>query len=106
MRLSGLKFFLEFKSRMLEKIILIKIVLNFPITQPKSLYGDFKPGKLNPHTPIAQKLADEVVFHRFQGDEAEFFLDRTSMTPSQIFDVHLLENTCFESDGFIAYPNE
>ena len=73
--------------------------------------------------PVAQKVADEVVFRRFQGEGVEFFLNRTSLTPPQIFDAHLLENTdlsssrfhfsvgfisrsCFESDGFIAYSNE
>ena len=28
---------------------------------------------LNPHTPVAQKVADEVVFRRFQGEGVEFF---------------------------------
>ena len=72
--------------------------------------------------PVAQKVADEVVFRRFQGEQVEFFLNRISLT-SQIFDAHLLENTnlspssfhfsvgfyikiCSESDGFIAYPQE
>ena len=27
----------------------------------------------NPHTPVAQKVADEVVFQRFQGEGVEFF---------------------------------
>ena len=27
----------------------------------------------NPHTPIAQKIADEVVFRCFQGEGVEFF---------------------------------
>ena len=27
---------------------------------------------LNPHTPVAQKIADEVVFRRFQGEGVEF----------------------------------
>ena len=26
----------------------------------------------NPHTPVAQKVADEVVFRRFQGEGVEF----------------------------------
>ena len=26
--------------------------------------------------PVAQKIADEVVFRRFQGEGAEFFLNR------------------------------
>ena len=78
---------------------------------------------LNPQAPVAQKVADEVGFRRFQGKEVEFFLNRTSLTPPQIFDAYLLENTnlnpsrfhfsegfisrsCFESDGFKAYSNE
>ena len=36
----------------------------------------------NPHTPVAQKVAYEVVFRRFQGEGVEFFLNRTSLTPS------------------------
>ena len=28
----------------------------------------------NPHTPVAQKVADEIVFRRFQGEGVEFFL--------------------------------
>ena len=28
---------------------------------------------VNPHTPVAQKVADEVVFGRFQGEGVEFF---------------------------------
>ena len=78
---------------------------------------------VKPHTPVAQKVADEVVFRRFQGVGVEFFLNWTSLTPPQIFNAHLFENTklspssfhfsvgfyikvIFESDGFIAYSNE
>ena len=74
---------------------------------------------LNPQAPVAQKSADEVVFRRFQGEGVEFFLNRTSLNPRQIFDAHLLETTdlspsrfhfsvgfrsrsSFESDGFKA----
>ena len=64
--------------------------------------------------PVAHKIADEVVFRRFQGEGVEFF--KSDLTdPPQIFDAHLLENTdlgpfrfhssvgfisrsCFESD--------
>ena len=77
---------------------------------------------LKPHTPVAQKVANEVFFRRFQGEEVELILNRPSLIHPQIFDAHLLENTnlnsfsfhfsvvynikiCFESDGFIAYPN-
>ena len=77
---------------------------------------------LNPHTPVAQKIADELGFQRFQGEGVEFFKSDLTDPPLQIFDAHLLENTnlspsslhfsvgfyikiCFESDGFIAYSN-
>ena len=60
---------------------------------------------LNPQAPVAQKIADEVVFRRFQGKGVEFFFNRTSLTPHQIFDAHLLK-TIWLSDGFIAYSNE
>ena len=29
--------------------------------------------KSNPHTPVAEKIADEVVFRRLQGEGVEFF---------------------------------
>ena len=78
--------------------------------------------RVNPQAPVAQKIADEVVFRRFQGEGFDFF--KSDLTdPLQIFDAHFLENTnfspsrfhfsvgfisrsCFESDGFIAYSNE
>ena len=28
---------------------------------------------VNPHTPVAQKIADEVAFRRFQGEGVDFF---------------------------------
>ena len=78
---------------------------------------------INPQAPVAQKITDEMVFRRFQGEGVEFFKNRTSLTPLQFFDAHLLENTdltlsrfhysvgfitrsCFESNGYIAYSNE
>ena len=27
----------------------------------------------NPHTPVAQKIANELVFRRFEGEGVEFF---------------------------------
>ena len=35
---------------------------------------------LNPHTPVVQKVVDEGVSRHFQGEEVEFFLNRTSLT--------------------------
>ena len=55
---------------------------------------------INPQAPVAQKIADEVVFRRFQGEGVEFFLNRTSLTPHQIFDAHLLENTDLSPSRF------
>ena len=49
--------------------------------------------EINPQAPVAQKIADDVVFGRFQGEGVEFFLNRTSLTSPQNFDAHLLENT-------------
>ena len=84
----------------------------------------FQISYVNPQAPVAQKIADEVIFRPFQGEGVEFFLNRTSLTPlSQSFDANLLENTdlsssrfhfsvgfisrsCFESDGFIAFSKE
>ena len=33
------------------------------------------------HMPVAQKVADELVFRRLQGEGVEFVLNRTSLTP-------------------------
>ena len=33
----------------------------------------YKEHLLNPHTAVAQKVADEVIFRRFQGEGVEFF---------------------------------
>ena len=46
---------------------------------------------LNTPAPVAQKVADEVVFRRFLGEVVDFF----SIGSPQIFDVHLFENTNF-----------
>ena len=35
---------------------------------------------INPQAPAAQKVADEVVFRRFQGEGVEFFFRWTSLT--------------------------
>ena len=35
--------------------------------------------RVNPHTPVAQKVADEVVFRRFQGEGVEFL--KSDLTP-------------------------
>ena len=74
---------------------------------------------VHPQAPVAQKIADEVVFRRFKGEGVDFF--KSNLTdPHQIFDMHLLETIdlgpsrfhfsvgfiCFESYGFIAYSTE
>ena len=49
--------------------------------------------------PVAQKVLDEVVFRRFQGEEVEFF--KSALTdPPQIFNAHLLENTNLSPSSF------
>ena len=47
---------------------------------------------LNPQAPVAQKIEDEVIFRRFQGEGVEFFFKSDLTDPPQIFDTHLLEN--------------
>ena len=37
----------------------------------------------NPQAPVAQKVADELVFRSFQGEGVEFF-NRTSLTPLRV----------------------
>ena len=41
---------------------------------------------LNPQAPVAQKIADEVVFRRFQGEGVEFFFKSDLTDPPQTFD--------------------
>ena len=36
---------------------------------------------VNPHTPVAQKVADELVFRRFQGEGVEFFFKSDLVGP-------------------------
>ena len=77
----------------------------------------------NPQAPVAKKVADEVVFRRFQGEGVEFFFNQTSLAPIRflmrifwkipilahldfIFQWIFISRSCFESDGFTAYSNE
>ena len=54
---------------------------------------------VNPQAPVAQKVANEVVFRRFQGEGVDFFVIGPHWPP-QIFDSHLLKNTNFSSSSF------
>ena len=54
---------------------------------------------INPLAPVAQKIADEVVFRRFQGVGVEFFKIGLHWPP-QIFDAHLLENSDLSPSRF------
>ena len=40
---------------------------------------------LNPQTPVAQKIADEVVFRYFQGEGVEFFFKSDLTDPPSDF---------------------
>ena len=75
---------------------------------------------LNPDTPVAQKVADEVVFRRLQSEGVEFFISdltdppfrfclfkKNNLSPSSFnFSVGFISRSPFEPDGFIAYSNE
>ena len=39
----------------------------------------------NPHTPVAQKVADEVIFRRFQGEGVKFFFKSDLTVPQSDF---------------------
>ena len=85
---------------------------------PKSSFA------VNPQAPVAQKVADELVFRRFQGEGVAFFLIGPHWPPPLKFLMHIfwkipilalpacnfqwvfISRSCFESDGFIAYSNE
>ena len=56
-----------------QKSELTKVFSRVKFTQIKIFTFDFKILKRTPHTPVAQKLADDVGFRRFQGVEVEFF---------------------------------
>ena len=36
--------------------------------------------EFKPQAPVAQKIAEEVVFRSFQGERVDFLLNRTSLT--------------------------
>ena len=58
---------------------LINEVIDFEVTHFRS--GSF----FNPQAPVAQKLADEVVFRRFQGEGVEFFKIGPHWPPSDFW---------------------
>ena len=62
------------------------------LTFLRLLESEISQNRLNPYTPVPQRVADEVVFGVFKVKESSFF--KSDLTdPPQIFDVHLLENT-------------
>ena len=77
---------------------------------------------INPQAPIVQKVADEVVFRRFQGEAVEFFksdlTDPLRLLMRIFWKIPILalqafiyqwvftSRSCFEADDFIAYSNE
>ena len=94
---------------------------------PNIAFWQYKKKKLrnfsiNPQTLVAQKIADEVVFRRFQGEQVEFFKIGPHWPPSDFwcasfgnyqfrlfqlsFSVWFYIKICFESNDFIAYPKE
>ena len=44
---------------------------------------------LNPQAPVAQKIADELVFRHFQGEGVEFFFKLDLTDPLRFFDAYL-----------------
>ena len=59
----------------LQKIGLIRFDLKFQVNSSKLVLEKFKlrpMSSLNPHTPVAQKITNDVVFRHFQGEGVEF----------------------------------
>ena len=57
--------------------------------------------EFNPHMPVAQKVAYEEFFRRFQGEGVEFFFFKSDLTDTpKNFDAHLLENTNLSPSSF------
>ena len=44
-------------------------------TRRRENFGSENHENINPHTPVSQKVAEEVVFRHFQGEEVEFFFN-------------------------------
>ena len=67
---------LRFESLLIEDLSSFQEVF-----EPCSSYQS----NLHPHAPVMQEIADDVVFWRFKGEKASFFLNRTSLTPSDFW---------------------
>ena len=48
-----------------DKTVRLKLTIFSFARSITQILENFKPGKFNPHTLVAQKVADEVVFRRF-----------------------------------------
>ena len=74
------------------KIVKFQSVSDFPSrfkNRPKPVFTDLSWSV----QPLSQKVADEVVFRRFQREGVEFFFKSGLTDPPQIFDAYLLDNT-------------
>ena len=64
------------------------------------IFSTFKEMLINPHTPVAQKVAHEVVFQRSQNEGVQFFLNgpHCPLSP-QIFDARVKGKTDRACEG-------
>ena len=58
----------------------VNISSSLKFSNPKSSYLNF-----NPQAPVAQKIADEMVFRHFQGEGVELFLKSDLTDPPSDF---------------------
>ena len=58
---------------------------------------------LNPLTPVAQKVLDEVVFDVSKVKKSSVFFKSDLTDPPQIFDAHLLKNTHSSPSSFYFF---
>ena len=85
----------------LERFFLAKIFNNAALLFQKwvDFYYSENKLKFTLRRPLRKKIADEVVFRRFQGEGVEFFKIGPHQPP-QFFDAHLLENTDLSPSRF------
>ena len=59
----------------------------------------------NPQAPVAQKIADEVVFRRFQSEGVEFFISDLTDPPSE-FLIRIWTNEIEEKKTMFIHTNK
>ena len=65
--------YLEYSMLKVFVMSIIVFIIESALFFKSKTFKLFSGVSFNPHSPIAQKVADEMVFRRFQGEEVDFF---------------------------------